>query len=175
MTPRAAADRAGPRGPAPADVFVALGSNLGEREATLRAALSDLESLPGATLIGVSTFRQTAPVGPIDQPPFLNAVVHLAYRGEPRGLLRACLDIERRHGRRRAGVERWGPRTLDLDILLFGDLVVREPDLTLPHPRLRERLFVLGPLAELAPDLALPPDGERVREVFESLRRSAGA
>jgi 2-amino-4-hydroxy-6-hydroxymethyldihydropteridine diphosphokinase len=132
--------------------YIGLGSNLGDREATiLRAAdLVDASRL--------STIRETEPWGYEDQPRFLNAVAEVETELSPRAVLDRLLDVERELGRRRDG-PRWGPRTIDLDLLLYGDLVVDEPGLTVPHARLAERLFVLEPLAELAPARKIPGNG----------------
>ena len=129
--------------------YVALGANLGDREATIRAAVAEL---PG--VIGVSPLRETDPVGVTDQPQFLNGVAALETELAPRELLDVLLAVERRLGRERR--ERWGPRTIDLDLLLYGDEVIDEDGLTIPHPRLHERRFVLEPLADLAPKLVVP-------------------
>jgi 2-amino-4-hydroxy-6-hydroxymethyldihydropteridine diphosphokinase len=132
--------------------YVGLGSNLGDREALIRRA---------AELIGaerVSTIRETEPWGVEEQPLFLNAVARLATELAPRALLERLLEVERALGRVRDGT-RWGPRAIDLDLLLYGDLLLDEPGLTVPHPRLAERLFVLEPLAELAPALEIPGNG----------------
>jgi len=129
--------------------YVGLGANLGDREATIRAAVAQL---PG--LVAVSPLHETDPVGVIDQPPFLNGVAALETELPPRELLDVLLAVERRLGRERG--ERWGPRTIDLDLLLYGDEVIDEDGLTVPHPRLRERRFVLEPLAGLAPKLVVP-------------------
>ena len=130
--------------------FLALGSNLGDREAALRAAVAGMDDV-----VAVSPVYETAPVGgPAGQGPYLNAVVELDTERAPRDLLALCRRLEDAAGRVRA--ERWGARTLDVDVLLVGDLVVDEPDLVVPHPRLRERRFVLVPLADLAPDLVPP-------------------
>jgi 2-amino-4-hydroxy-6-hydroxymethyldihydropteridine diphosphokinase len=127
--------------------FLALGSNLGDREAALRAAVASLDEV-----VAVSPVYETAPVGgPGGQGPYLNAVVELDTDRSPRTLLALCRRLEAAAGRERA--ERWAARTLDVDVLLVGDLVVDEPDLVVPHPRLWERRFVLAPLADLAPDL----------------------
>lgn len=127
--------------------FLALGSNLGDREAHIRAAV---EALPD--VVAVSPIYETDPVGgPDGQGPFLNAVVELDTALSPRELLDWCRRCEAAAGRVRT--ERWGPRTLDVDVLLVGDLVVDEPDLQVPHPRMWERDFVLRPLADLAPEL----------------------
>jgi 2-amino-4-hydroxy-6-hydroxymethyldihydropteridine diphosphokinase len=132
--------------------YVGLGANLGDREATIRAAAAAL----GARRL--STIRETAPWGVEDQPPFLNAVAELDTDLEPRALLERLLSVERDLGRVRDG-RRWGPRTIDLDLLLYGDRVVDEPGLQVPHPRLQERTFALVPLAELAPDVEIPGRG----------------
>lgn len=138
------------------EVFIALGSNLGDRAATLRHAAGELDRLPGTRLERLSRFIETAPEGPPGQGPYLNAVAQLRSGMPPRRLLEAMLAIERAHGRRRELQVRHGPRTLDLDLLLHGDLILSEPGLVLPHPRMHERRFVLEPLAELAPRLEHP-------------------
>jgi 2-amino-4-hydroxy-6-hydroxymethyldihydropteridine diphosphokinase len=130
-------------------VYVGLGSNLGDREQTLRAAVARLSASPGIEVLGVSSVRETDPVGPIaDQPRFLNGVVALETSLRPRELLDRLLEIEAEFGRTREGPP-GGPRTLDLDLLLYGDERVDEPGLRVPHPRLHERSFVLEPLEEL--------------------------
>jgi 2-amino-4-hydroxy-6-hydroxymethyldihydropteridine diphosphokinase len=141
-------------------VFVALGSNLGDREANLELALLRLDELG---LVACSTFIETDPVGVTDQPRFLNAVAELRTDVPPRELLEGLLAIERELGRDRSQETRWGQRTLDLDLLLYGDETIDEPGLTVPHPRLAERRFVLEPLHELDPYLVLP-DGSRIAD-----------
>ena len=131
-------------------VFVALGSNLGDRAAHLRAAREALNALPGTRLLAASAVEETPPLGGMVQPPYLNQMVLLETSLTPRGLLQACQEIERREGRQRT--ERWGPRTLDLDIVRFGDRQVRESDLIIPHPELPNRDFWHRELAELSPD-----------------------
>jgi 2-amino-4-hydroxy-6-hydroxymethyldihydropteridine diphosphokinase len=153
-------------------VFVGLGSNLGERESTLRAAVGRLRTLPGVEVRAVSGFRDTAPVGYVDQPRFLNAVVELETSLSARTLLGALLELERAFGRDRATGPPMGPRTLDLDLLLYGDATIDEPLLEVPHPRLHERRFVLEPLAELAPDLEVPGQGS-VQDLLSRLDSSA--
>ena len=156
--------------------FIALGSNLGDRHAHIRAAVEALARLPGTDVVRVSTIIETEPVGPAGQERYLNGVAQIRTSLGPRDLLSHLLRMELERGRDRASSPRWGSRTLDLDLLLFGDRVIDEPGLSVPHPRLRERLFVLEPLAEIAPELALPPDGKRVREALDLLRRgTAGA
>jgi 2-amino-4-hydroxy-6-hydroxymethyldihydropteridine diphosphokinase len=108
--------------------------------------------------VAMSSIRETDPVGIVDQPPFLNAAIAIDTELEPRALLDLLLSIERELGRTRDG-PRFGPRTIDLDLLLYGDEIVEEPGLTIPHPRLHERRFALEPLAELDPDLAVPEKG----------------
>ncbi len=144
-----------------------LGGNIGDRRGYLERALALLAEEPGVEVVAVSSFRETDPVGYLDQPPFLNAACAVETELPPRELLERLLAIERRLGRERAG-PRFGPRTIDLDLLLYGDAVVEEPDLTVPHPRLAERRFTLEPLAELDPALALP-GGRRVRDLLAPL------
>lgn len=142
-----------------ARAFVGLGSNLGDRESNLRAAVGRLRGLPGTEVLGVSRFRDTEPVGYLDQPRFLNGAVELRTDLEPRALLEALLELERAFGRDRSTGPPQGPRTLDLDLLLYGDETIAEPGLTVPHPRLHERVFVLEPLVELDPGLEVPGKG----------------
>jgi len=142
-----------------ARAFVGLGSNLGDRQQTLKRAVAALGGLQATTVRAVSTFRDTAPVGIVDQPRFLNGVVELETGLEPRQLLDGLLGIERALGRDRAGVPPGGPRTLDLDLLLYGEAEIDEPGLVVPHPRLAERGFVLEPLFELDPALEVPGEG----------------
>jgi len=148
-----------PAATAPA-AFLGLGSNQGDRAAFLRDALARLDLVPGVRLVAVSSLYATAPVGPPDQPDFLNAAAGVRTILSPGELLAACLGIEAALGRVRT--ERWGPRTIDLDLLLYGEVRMAEPDLELPHPRLRERAFVLQPLAEIAGQLRL--EGRTIAE-----------
>jgi 2-amino-4-hydroxy-6-hydroxymethyldihydropteridine diphosphokinase len=136
--------------------YVALGSNLGDRAETLRAAVAALAEEDGVEVAAVSTLIETEPVGFLDQPRFLNGVAALDTTLAAPALLSLLLEVERRFGRRREGVPAQGPRTLDLDLLLYGDERIAEPGLQVPHPRLQERAFVLEPLAELAPGLEIP-------------------
>jgi 2-amino-4-hydroxy-6-hydroxymethyldihydropteridine diphosphokinase len=140
-----------------ATAFVGIGSNLGERESHLRRAIELLGAEEGIEVVAVSSLRETEPVGPVEQGPFLNGAVRIETELPPRELLERLLGIEQRLGRVR--LERWGPRTIDLDLLLFGDLVLDEPGLTVPHPRLAERRFALEPLLELDPGLTIPGSG----------------
>jgi 2-amino-4-hydroxy-6-hydroxymethyldihydropteridine diphosphokinase len=141
--------------------YVGIGANLGDREATIRAALA---ALPG--VVAVSTLRETDPVGVTDQPRFLNGVAAVETELSPRELLESLLAVERQLGRERR--ERWGPRTIDLDLLLYGGEELEEPGLTVPHPLLHERRFVLEPLADLAPGLVVPGRG-RVEDLLAEL------
>ena len=136
--------------------YIGLGANLGDREETIRAALAELSAAPGVELIGVSTLIETEPVGYVDQPRFLNGVAVLETALPARELLALLLAVEARHGRDRAAGPAQGPRTLDLDLLLFGGAEIHEKDLQIPHPRLHERAFVLDPLLEVAPGLEVP-------------------
>jgi 2-amino-4-hydroxy-6-hydroxymethyldihydropteridine diphosphokinase len=147
--------------------YVGLGANLDAREETIRKALDLLGAHPRIDVVAVSTLRETEPWAPVgQQPPFLNGAAAVETSLEPRALLGVLLDVERRLGRVRE--ERWGPRTIDLDLLVYGDAVVDEPGLTVPHPRLRERAFALEPLVELEPELVVPGQGPAVA-LLESL------
>ena len=155
---------------------VALGSNLGDRAGALDLALERLGALPGTRLVARSRWRETEPVGgPPGQPRFLNGVVRLATALGPAELLAELQRLEREAGRTREREVRHGPRVLDLDLLYYGELALCEPGLELPHPRAEERLFVLEPLAEIAPDLRLPGCGKTVRERVRELSARAGA
>jgi len=151
-----------------ADAYVSIGTNLGDRDAHLALALRRLGELPDTALVAVSPVYETDPVGPPPQDPFLNAAAHLRTRLAPRALLDALLAIEREAGRVRS--VRNAARTLDLDLLLYADLVLDDPGLTIPHPRLAERPFVLEPLAALAPDLVHPALGVPIRELAARVR-----
>ena len=129
--------------------YVGIGANLGPREETLRRAVELLGRADGVEVVGVSELRETDPVGVVDQPPFLNGAVSVETTLSPRALLDLLLEIERSLGRVRG--ERWGPRVVDLDLLVYGNEVVDEPGLHVPHPRLHERRFALEPLARLEP------------------------
>jgi 2-amino-4-hydroxy-6-hydroxymethyldihydropteridine diphosphokinase len=139
--------------------YVGLGSNLGDRESTIRSAVAELEATEGVEVVAVSTLVDTEPVGYLDQPRFLNGVAALETSRSARALLDLLLAVEGRFGRDRAAVPAQGPRTLDLDLLLYGNAEIDEPGLGIPHPRLHERAFVLAPLAELEPDLEVPRKG----------------
>jgi 2-amino-4-hydroxy-6-hydroxymethyldihydropteridine diphosphokinase len=142
---------------APAKAFIGLGANLGDREAQVRRAFATLAELPGTSLLAASSIYRSAPVGVGAQPDFINAVAAIETLLAPRALLEALLAAERRFGRRRDFPG--APRTLDLDLLLYGERVIDEPGLVVPHPRMHERAFVLAPLAEIAPDAVVPGRG----------------
>lgn len=133
------------------EAYLGLGGNIGDVAAALVHALRRLAETPGVKLCSVSSVYRTPPWGKRDQPPFLNMAALIETTLPARALLGLCLDIERAMGRRRT--ERWGPRTLDIDILTYDEATVDEPDLKIPHPRIAERAFVLAPLAEIAPHL----------------------
>lgn len=137
--------------------FVALGANLGDPVVTVTAAILALRTLPRTEFIAASSLYRTAPVGLRHQPDFINAVVELVADSSAPELLESLFALEERFGRRRS--VRNAPRTLDLDLLLFGDEISTDPQLTLPHPRLHQRAFVLAPLAEIAPRLVIPGRG----------------
>jgi 2-amino-4-hydroxy-6-hydroxymethyldihydropteridine diphosphokinase len=151
--------------------YVGLGANLGDRAATLARALELLGGRPEIEIAAVSSFRETDPVGYLDQPRFLNAAAAIDTSLAPGALLEALLDVERELGRVREG-PRFGPRTVDLDLLLMDEVTVDEPGLTLPHPRLHERVFALEPLVELEPALVVPGQGT-VRDLLLALQSSA--
>ena len=144
-----------------------MGANLGRREETLDEALHLLGETEGVRIVARSELRETEPVGVVDQPLFLNGAVAVDTELSPRALLDALLAVERRLGRVRDG-RRWGPRSIDLDLLLYGDEVLDDPGLRVPHPRLHERRFVLEPLAELDPGLVVPGSG-RVSDLLAAL------
>lgn len=147
--------------------YIALGSNLGDARGQVTSAFAALAQLPGTTLQGRSALYLTPPWGVLDQPPFINAVAHIDTALAPHDLLDALLAVERQAGRVRDG-ERWGPRTLDLDVLHMDGVALDDDRLTLPHPRIAERAFVLLPLNDLAPRLLLPGQG-RVGELLQAL------
>lgn len=147
---------------------VGLGANLGDAGASVHDALAVLDLLPSTQLLRASKLYRTPAWGQVDQPDFINAAAVLETGLDARTLLDRLLAIERDFGRIRTAGERWGPRTLDLDLLLFGDAVIDEPGLQVPHPHLHERAFALLPLAEIAPDLAIPGVG-RVGELARAM------
>ena len=158
-----------------AKAYVALGSNLGDRDAHLAFAIQSLDEVPGVDLLECSGVYETAAVGPGDQGPYLNAVVCLHTTLEPEALLDEMLAIEEKAGRLRDGERdgrdgtRWLPRSLDLDLLFFGDRRIDQPGLTVPHPRIAERSFVLVPLSDLAPELVHPGLSESMASLLAKL------
>jgi len=153
--------------------YLGLGANLGDCLGQLRGARRGLAATEGIEVTAASGLYETEPVGgPTGQPNYLNAVLQVETTLAPQALLACCLELEARFGRRRN--ERWGARTLDIDLLLYGALCLETPGLILPHPRLHERRFVLAPLAELAPELRHPVLGRSVRQLLSDLE-TAGA
>ena len=151
-------------------VYIAMGSNVGERAQTLRKALDIMRQSGDITLRRISTFIETKPVGgPEYQEDYLNAAVEIETTLLPEDLLALLGGIEKTLGRDRKKETRWGPRTCDLDILLYGDEIIDTPNLTIPHPRMCERMFVLQPLAEIAPTLQHPESFKTVSEILIEL------
>ncbi|MBC6435238.1 2-amino-4-hydroxy-6-hydroxymethyldihydropteridine diphosphokinase [Nostoc sp. HG1] len=148
---------------------IALGSNLGDSLATLKSAIETLKNTPEIAVKSHSSWYQTAPVGP-PQPDYINACAILEVALEPEQLLASLLEIETKFNRIRR--EKWGPRTLDLDLLLYDDLILETPTLTLPHPRMTERAFVLVPLAEIAPDWVHPVTKSAIGKILETVNCS---
>ncbi len=150
-----------------ARAFIGAGANLGEPVRQLGQAIEELRQSPGIKFLAASSFYRTQPVGPVEQPPFVNAVFSLEPEIGPHDLLSILLDIEQKMGRVRK--ERWGPRDIDLDLLFYGDAVISGEGLEVPHPRLHERRFVLAPLAEIAPGFVHPVLKKSVSELLAEL------
>ncbi len=154
------------------DAYLGVGSNLGDREATILGAIERLRAADGVEVVRVSRLRETEPVGVLEQPKFLNGVILVRTVLAARALLDVCLRIEGDFGRMRSTEQPGGPRTLDLDLLLHGRAIMDEPQLHVPHPRLHERLFVLEPLAELGPHVEHPVFHATIGQLLEQLRSS---
>jgi len=144
---------------APVEAFIGLGANMGDAAATIERALARLDAVDGISVLARSSLYRTAAWGDTDQPDFVNAVARVHTGLAPEALLHALLQLERDAGRDRARSRRWGPRELDLDLLLYGDARIDTPGLRVPHPHLHERAFVLVPLAEIAPSLEIAGHG----------------
>ena len=154
-------------------IYIGIGANLGDREKTLQKATGILNAKPKIAVVAASAVYETAPIGVTDQPYFLNAVLQVHTSLSARSLLNCLLAIERKFDRIRE--TRWGPRTLDLDILLYGDAIINQPGLQVPHPHLHERAFVLVPLCDLKPDLKHPVLGQSIQFLTESLNKGTSA
>jgi 2-amino-4-hydroxy-6-hydroxymethyldihydropteridine diphosphokinase len=147
--------------------YIALGSNLGCKRDNIAQAIQLMAALPGVKINKISSLYETEPWGKTDQEKFINQVIEIETSLQPMDLLQELQKIEIKMGRQRK--EKWGPRLIDLDILLYGNEVMNDPHLTIPHPRMRERLFVLVPLAEIGADIQFPEDGAAVEEVLSSV------
>lgn len=150
------------------DAYIALGSNLGDRQSNIGIALQKIAALAETRAVGTSRFLDNPAVGgPSDSPPFLNAVTQIETSLSPKQLLRKLLEIEQSLGRERR--EKWGPRTIDLDLLLYGNETIVTDELTVPHPRMHERRFVLIPLGELSPQLIIPGQTKSIRQLLDDV------
>ena len=157
----------------PETADISLGSNMGARRAAIEAAVDALRATEGVNELVLSEVIETPPVGPTGQGPYYNAVVRLQTTLSPRGLLERCQQIETEHGRDRDSEQRWGSRPLDLDLLLHGDSVIDEPGLTVPHPLMHERDFVLRPLVQIAPGAVHPVLKATAESLLEVLSKQA--
>ncbi|MFI4871829.1 MAG: 2-amino-4-hydroxy-6-hydroxymethyldihydropteridine diphosphokinase [Phycisphaerales bacterium JB061] len=154
------------------EAYIALGANLGDRERTLGQAVEAIDTLASTRVTARSALIETEPVGPIEQGSYLNGVIRIETGLDAPALLTELLKIEASLGRDRSRAERWGPRTVDLDLLIFGEAQIELPGLCVPHPRIAERLFVLEPLCEIAPDLIVPGAAQTVRQLRDNLTSS---
>lgn len=151
------------------DAYIAVGSNLGDRQSTINQAIESIKARRDISLVQISPMIETDPVGEIEQGRYLNGMIHIQTRMEARELLEFMMGVEQSLGRDRSIEQRWGPRTIDLDLIVFGDQVIDEPGLQVPHPRLHERLFVLAPLCEIAADIMVPVHNQTPRQMLEAL------
>lgn len=148
-------------------VYIGLGSNIGDKKGQLKQARAMIDNISHLEITQASSFYLTSPWGKLDQEDFINQVIEVSTSLLPEDLLNRLQEIEIKMGRQRN--EKWGPRNIDLDILLYGDEIIDSPQLRVPHPHMRERLFVLIPLQEINPDLVFPDDGVKLREVLVSV------